>query len=441
MKKFSPGIFVVAVLPLFFSFRPFQEQAGDYELRIRLSPNPLIVREGSLMNVAVTRPDTFFYLPGKMFRWDEDAVPPLTQFDKPGFVRGLRPGTTRIFVEPDFLMPARAKLRKYVDVEVRPAKSFPLSANKDVVAVYYPWFSERYNPPAPRPQNCENWTFFTPTIKPYDPQAEEVTEQHIRMAKDGGIDAFAISWFTNRLSFDFSYEELFTPLLENMSRIAPALNFKVHILYESHMNLCRWPQGDWVPLQTASEKARARRDAETDFNYLLDILSPAEDDPSFFVYLAEAVGLAPEDWKSVIDSVRQKYPQARFYADTYNLQYLRAFDGLFLYGGGFYEEVMNQYARMASSVKTYGPDKKFYASVGPGYDSTIYWGGSALVIPRHDGEYYQHTWDKTLAANPDGVFIATWNEWGETTVIEPSKQYGYKYIDLTADNVVKFKQK
>jgi hypothetical protein len=49
------------------------------------------------------------------------------------------------------------------------------------------------------------------------------------------------------------------------------------------------------------------------------------------------------------------------------------------------------------------------------------------------------TWEKALAARPDGIFVSTWNEWGESSIIEPAKQYGYKYIDATADNVIRFK--
>jgi hypothetical protein len=409
-------------------------------LNVRLSPSPLLVREGSAMNVAATICETFLYLPGGMFRWDEEAAVPLLAFETPGLVRGRRAGTTRLVAEPNFSMPSRAELRKLLDVEVLPARPFPANPAKEVVAAYYPWFSERYAPPTPRPRACELWSAYTPTLKPYDPQSEEALAQHIRMAKDGGLDAFAVSWFTNRLTFDFSYEELFTPCLAALARLAPRLGFKVHILYESHMNLLRW-DGGWIPLKTAQDRERARRDAEADIRFLLGQLSPVEDEPAFFVYLAEAVGLAPEDWGQVFAAVRRDYPQARFYADTYNLDYVAAFDGLFDYGACFYESLMNQFASLAIRVKDYGPAKRFYATAGPGFDSRLYWGPSALLISRAEGSYYRQTWERALAARPDGVFITSWNEWGESTMIEPSKQYGYTYLDITADGVIRLKTK
>jgi hypothetical protein len=335
-------------------------------------------------------------------------------------------------------MPARSRLRKYVDVYISPAKSFPSAPDKEVVSIYFPWFSERYTPIPPRPRAADQWTFLTPTITPYDPQSEAVTRQHIRMARDAGIDAFCISWFTNRVKFDWDYDVLFAPLLANFARLAPGLGFKAYIHYESHMNLLI-PDGNFTPLQTAAERAQARTNAAADFDYLLNILTPVEDHPVIFAYLAEYVGLTPQDWKLVIDQTRTKYPAALFYGGTYNLDYLQAFDGLYDFSACYFTSSLDAYASMAAAVKSYGPDKKFYATVSPGFDPRIFWGPTSLLILRGGGEYYQMTWEKALAAKPDGIFVTTWNEWGESSVIEPAKQYGYQYIDTTADNVIRFK--
>jgi hypothetical protein len=410
------------------------------ELKVRLSPDPVCLRQGSTMNLAVSLPGPFNFtlLPAAMFRWGEDAAVPLGTFQAKGEFTALHAGTTRIFIEPDASMPARSRLRKYVDVHISPAKNYPQAPDKEVVAAYFPWFSERYTPPPPRPRDSERWSIFTPTVKPYDPQSPKVNEQHIRMAQDAGIDAFVISWFTNRVKFDFDYDMLFPPTLENFARLGPRMKFKVYIHYESHMNLLV-PDGNFTPLATAAERDQARVQAAADFDYLLNIIAPIEDHPAIFVYLAEYVGLGPADWKLVIDATRTKYPSALFYAGTYNLAYLTTFDGLYDFGGADFPSLYEAYAWMAAAVKSYGPDKKFYATVSPGYDSTRYWGPSPIFIPRGAGEYYQMTWDKALAAKPDGIFVTSWNEWGESSIIEPAKQYGYQYIDATADNVIRFK--
>ena len=423
---------------------------------IRISPNPLFVRVGGTMPLAVTYPPpagqfTFDYLQPDIFRWDEDAPGALGVFARPGEWTAALVGTTRLYAETNALMPARVFLRTGIDATVAGAKAFapssggevvaPIGSKREAVAIYFPWFSERYVQPPARPRASEAWSALTPTIKPYDPQSEIVTEQHIRMARDAGLDGFVISWFTNRRKFDWNYDELFTPTLANFARIGPLRGFKVYIHYESHMNLLQWPNGQPVPLATAAERAQARLDAEADFAYLLGLLAPVEANPAVFVYLAEWVGMTPADWKIVVDDTRRTYPTAVFYGGTYNLAYLAAFDGLYDFAAGYFPSEYDAFASMAAAVKKYGADKKFYATVTPGYDSTLFWGPSDLLIPRGDGTYYQMTWDKALAASPDGVFVSTWNEWGESSVIEPAKQYGYKYVDMTADNVVKLKAK
>ena len=411
-------------------------------LNVRLSPDPVFVRAGSTMNIAVPMAGdyNFNYLPAGMFRWDEDAADPIGVFRDKGRWTALRAGSSRIFIEPDSLMPARSRLRKSVEVFAAPAKTIPSAPDREVVTIYFPWFSERYIPPPWEPRDSEQWTYFTPTIKPYDPQSAAVSEQHIRMAKDAGIDAFAVSWLTNRVKFDFDYDVLFPPTLNNLARLGPQLGLKIDIHYEAHMNLLV-PDGNFTPLATAEERARARINAETDFDYLLHIISPVEDHPAIWVYQAEYVGLSPQDWKIVIDETRRKYPAAVFYGGTYNLAYLAAFDGIYEFAAAYFQGALDSYAGLAAAVKNYGASKKFFATVSPGYDARIFWRNYDLLVPRGNGEYYQMTWDKALAARPDGIFVTSWNEWGETSIIEPTKQFGYQYIDATADNVIRFKSR
>jgi hypothetical protein len=59
---------------------------------------------------------------------------------------------------------------------------------------------------------------------------------------------------------------------------------------------------------------------------------------------------------------------------------------------------------------------------------------------RADGAYYQATWDGALASNPSwAVIVTTFNEWLETTQIEPSPPYGDQYLQLTRQNADAFK--
>lgn len=51
---------------------------------------------------------------------------------------------------------------------------------------------------------------------------------------------------------------------------------------------------------------------------------------------------------------------------------------------------------------------------------------------------YLHA-DSLLASDPDWILIATWNEWWETTHIEPSQAFGDLYLGLTREYAVRWK--
>jgi len=51
-------------------------------------------------------------------------------------------------------------------------------------------------------------------------------------------------------------------------------------------------------------------------------------------------------------------------------------------------------------------------------------------IPYNDGETFRLSWERTIQSNPDVIQIATWNDFGEGTVIEPTREYGYNELEF-----------
>jgi hypothetical protein len=50
---------------------------------------------------------------------------------------------------------------------------------------------------------------------------------------------------------------------------------------------------------------------------------------------------------------------------------------------------------------------------------------------RENGAFYRRQWESALAGMPDVVLVNTWNEWAEGTIIQPTVEFGYKYLELT----------
>ena len=81
------------------------------------------------------------------------------------------------------------------------------------------------------------------------------------------------------------------------------------------------------------------------------------------------------------------------------------------------------------------------ATAQPGFDDRAIPGRPPRPpTERGDGAFYCRTWEAALANDPDWVVITTWNDWGEQTMVEPSVQYGDRYLDLTRDSIAAWKR-
>jgi hypothetical protein len=79
-------------------------------------------------------------------------------------------------------------------------------------------------------------------------------------------------------------------------------------------------------------------------------------------------------------------------------------------------------------------------TLGPGFDDTAnYYGTNPSIRDRQCGEFYNSGWEAMRSAGPTLVVIETWNELHEATEIAASREYGTKYISLTAENVLRWK--
>jgi hypothetical protein len=83
----------------------------------------------------------------------------------------------------------------------------------------------------------------------------------------------------------------------------------------------------------------------------------------------------------------------------------------------------------------------YMGGVSPGFDDIGVWGwgNGPRKVERDDGRTYEYRWEQMLKTNFRNVFIPTWNDWGEGTVIEPAVDFGDKYLAMTRQYAAKFK--
>src|SRR6266536_4072506 len=116
-----------------------------------------------------------------------------------------------------------------------------------------------------------------------------------------------------------------------------------------------------------------------------------------------------------------------------------AWDGISPYAIAWSGDPASQLPRWANVARGIAPDKLWNPVVSPGCNDTAA-RAATCVQDRGDGAYYQATWDGALASSPSwAVVVSTFNEWMESTQIEPSQQWGDQYLNLTRQNADLFK--
>jgi hypothetical protein len=73
--------------------------------------------------------------------------------------------------------------------------------------------------------------------------------------------------------------------------------------------------------------------------------------------------------------------------------------------------------------------------IAPAYDDTVKRTMSGFKIPAtdpHGRDTFERSWSSVLANPPSLPIVATWNEFFEGSSIEPSQEYGDKYLKATA---------
>jgi hypothetical protein len=88
---------------------------------------------------------------------------------------------------------------------------------------------------------------------------------------------------------------------------------------------------------------------------------------------------------------------------------------------------------LSGSYRTLAGSDYVIASAFPGFHD-IYKeagvGSSYGHLDFNDGETFEFTLQKALESDPDVIQVVTWNDYGEGTMVEPTLEYGYKYLEL-----------
>jgi hypothetical protein len=300
---------------------------------------------------------------------------------------------------------------------------------REILAFYYGWYGAPPTSPwmhwgtvDAQHKRIANTTDY-PAGGPYDSDDPKLIERQAVEAERAGVTGFIVSWWGQG-----SHEDQGVPLL-----LAAARRHHLHVtIYDEK-----------VEGETIAAKQNA---ALADLRYILGHYASdaawlrIDDQPVLFLYGRALAQLPAEQWKPVLSDLRRTERSGiKVIADGFTAENLKVFDGLHTYNitgsiAGLAPMALARWAGMTYPNQVSAADGKISClTVIPGFDDRFVGRPPPRpVTERNDGETYRILWQAAIAANPDWILITSWNEWHEGSEIEPSLQYGDRYLRETA---------
>ena len=274
-----------------------------------------------------------------------------------------------------------------------------------VLAYYYIWHS---------PSTWERAKTDYPLLGRYASSDPVVVAEHLREARDAGIDGFIVSW---------KHEPRLDAPLAVLVGEARRQDFKLVLLYEG-LDFAR----------NALDGARIA----TDLQWFADTYA---DDAVFDTFGKTAV-VWSGTWKFSVDEItavraavgaphRMLLLGSERSAKDYQAK-AAVLDGNAYYWSSADPQETPGYDRrlgeLSDSVIADGG--LWIAPAAPGFDARLV--GGTSIVPRRGGETYRSSWLGALRSYPSAIGIISWNEFSENSQIEPSQSFADEYLRITA---------
>lgn len=288
-----------------------------------------------------------------------------------------------------------------------PVASTTASAPPDpipVLAYYYIWFDK---------SSWDRAKVDYPLLGGYSSDDPEVMRQQIEWAKAAGINGFIVSWKST---------EKLNRRLEQLVTLAEAEDFKLCVIYQG-LDFERHP----LPAERVA--------ADLDYfiaHYAKQAAFDLFEKP--VVIWSGTWEFSPEEVSSVTEGRRS---HLLILASEKNVEgYQRLAD--LVDGDAYYWSSVNpdtfprypeKLAAMGQAVHANGG--LWIAPAAPGFDARLI--GGTTVVERKDGETLRTEMSTALQSSPDAIGLISWNEFSENSHIEPSENYGYRYLEMLAE--------
>jgi hypothetical protein len=325
------------------------------------------------------------------------------------------------------------------------------AGGKTVMVYYMPWYVAKpyseiwgwhwtmnhFNPDtvnASGERQIASWYY--PLIGPYDSSDPAVLEYHVLLMKLAGIDGVIVGWYGFAPYLDYGINNAATTRLLEFTRKA---GLKFSICYEDQ-TIRHMIDGNYLPAAEAIPHAQQA---------MLYLQTNYFSEPSYFRVNGKPLLLnfgpqyftANGNWESLF-SVLEPASRPSFFTEDNRLP---VGEGAFSWPPMWLSQAPGAAGVLSTAaLKSYltGFDQKaaawpaFISSAFPRFHDIYqkagvrnYWG----YLGDRSGDTFRETLSRAMTNSSSIVQIVTWNDFGEGTVVEPTKEYGFRDLGIIQD--------
>lgn len=297
-----------------------------------------------------------------------------------------------------------------------------------VLAYYYPWYGKEWE---------DSWekTVYHPLLRNYSSFDNITIDQHVSWAEEYGIGGFIVSWWD-----ELTFEDNATKILYH--RVNGAFSdFRLAIMVEQITN----ETTVWRGKNHTFTDVNYRNACFDTFKYIIEthykpyknVTLKYNDRFVIVLFAFEDENSDLYDYQAFFNDMKIKLrSECDVAVSFWSLQTMdcNAFDLCALYLWKLDAEGWPRNPMQHGN--TY--ECKSGAKVGcvfPMYNDSAVREPSKYVNP-DDGKFYRDQWNDIKEFRPDVVLITSWNEWHESTSIEPQEgDFGYKWLHETGQYI------
>lgn len=323
-----------------------------------------------------------------------------------------------------------------------------------LLAAYYCWYHSGDHPAVPwlhwtyaasatnavalkaqRPGEPPMASVFRPLAGFYDSADPVVAEWHVKLAEAAGIDAFLVDWWDTHNGLDKMVDEGIVAACERQGFPFALLDERAQF----HNDEAQYRAMLARALRRYKDNPVYLRLDGRPAVYLYQVANDPGLNPETFTELKKHVEaeVGPVYW--IVDKIAH-HPKAARAGDaerekcipkewlaTPGIDSFAFYSTFSNFRAHRYEELIGKYRYLVQLA--HGAGKKMLLPVHPGHDNS-HFRDDPYVMPRRDGQTLRDYLRAATDAGADFIMVTSWNEWPESTVVEPSSSWPDPYLYL-----------